>query len=230
MILALMVTQENYLEVNTAYRVLSPLLLSVWFMVEPLRLLFGYVGNLQEKVPQLTGFWLFTLIPQVASQSVALLPLPESHALLHVFVSSILKKALMVLHTQCCCLHNACTPPHSRKPAHPVASRCLSCPSPFSLSWHCPSKSMAPRYSSPSNAQAPSSSCALSSPVSPLHVRIPICTSCSSAAPHLPRVLSASFLPPPAAHLLSRPPAFPLRSTQAWHTKLPGSRTIQYTR
>jgi len=65
MILALMVTQENYLEVNTAYRVLSPLLLSVWFMVEPLRLLFGYVGNLQEKVPQLTGFWLFTLIPQL---------------------------------------------------------------------------------------------------------------------------------------------------------------------
>jgi len=48
-----------------AYRVLSPLLLSVWFMVEPLRLLFGYVGNLQEKVPQLTGFWLFTLIPQL---------------------------------------------------------------------------------------------------------------------------------------------------------------------
>lgn len=26
--------QESYLEVNTAYRVLSPLLLSVWFMVE----------------------------------------------------------------------------------------------------------------------------------------------------------------------------------------------------
>lgn len=65
MILALMVLQENYLEVNTAYRVLSPLLLSVWFIIEPLRLFFGYVGNLQEKVPQLTGFWLFTLIPQL---------------------------------------------------------------------------------------------------------------------------------------------------------------------
>lgn len=63
--LSLMVFKENYLEVNTAYRVLSPLLLSVWFMVEPLRLFFGYVGNLQEKVPQLTGFWLFTLIPQL---------------------------------------------------------------------------------------------------------------------------------------------------------------------
>jgi len=48
--LSLMVFSENYLEVNTAYRVLSPLLLSVWFMVEPLRLFFGYVGNLQEKV------------------------------------------------------------------------------------------------------------------------------------------------------------------------------------
>jgi len=65
MTLALMVFKESYLEVNTAYRVLSPLLLSIWFMVEPLRLYFGYVGNLQEKVPQLTGFWLFTLIPQL---------------------------------------------------------------------------------------------------------------------------------------------------------------------
>ena len=64
-ILALMVVQESYFQVNTAYRVLSPLLLSVWFMIEPLRLFFGYVGNLQEKVPQLTGFWLFTLIPQL---------------------------------------------------------------------------------------------------------------------------------------------------------------------
>lgn len=74
--LALMLFKENYLAVNTAYRVLSPLLLSVWFVIEPLRLFFGYVGNLQEKVPQLTGFWLFTLIPQLPISFFFIVALP----------------------------------------------------------------------------------------------------------------------------------------------------------
>jgi len=74
--LALMLFKENYLAVNTAYRMLSPLLLSIWFMIEPLRLFFGYVGNLQEKVPQLTGFWLFTLIPQLPISFFFIVALP----------------------------------------------------------------------------------------------------------------------------------------------------------
>jgi transmembrane protein 17 len=64
-VLANMLFRENYLSTNPSYLVLCPLILSVWCMVEPLRLYLGYVGNLQEKVPQLTGFWLLTLIPQI---------------------------------------------------------------------------------------------------------------------------------------------------------------------
>ena len=64
-ILANMLFRESYLSTNPSYLVLCPLILSVWCMVEPVRLYLGYVGNLQEKVPQLTGFWLLTLIPQI---------------------------------------------------------------------------------------------------------------------------------------------------------------------
>jgi len=74
--LALMLFKENYLNVNTAYLILSPLLLSVWFLVEPFRIFFGYVGNLQEKVPQLTGFWLLTLIPQLPISFFFIVALP----------------------------------------------------------------------------------------------------------------------------------------------------------
>jgi transmembrane protein 17 len=65
LVLANMVFRESYMTTNPAYLVLCPLILSVWSIVEPLRLYFGYVGNLQEKVPHLTGFWLLTLLPQI---------------------------------------------------------------------------------------------------------------------------------------------------------------------
>ena len=65
LVLATMIFRESYLPTNSSYLVLCPLILSVWCMVEPVRLYLGYVGNLQEKVPQLTGFWLLTLIPQI---------------------------------------------------------------------------------------------------------------------------------------------------------------------
>uniref|UniRef100_A0A6T8KGF0 Transmembrane protein 17 n=1 Tax=Hemiselmis andersenii TaxID=464988 RepID=A0A6T8KGF0_HEMAN len=74
--LAIMIYKDTYLGVNSAYRILSPLLLSVWCLVEPLRLYFGYVGNLQEKVPQLTGFWLFTLLPQIPIAFFFIISLP----------------------------------------------------------------------------------------------------------------------------------------------------------
>jgi len=74
--LALMIFKENYLMVNQAYKVLSPLVLSVWFLLEPIRLYLGFAGNLQEKVPQLTGFWLLTLIPQLPIAFFFVLSLP----------------------------------------------------------------------------------------------------------------------------------------------------------
>eukprot|EP01052_Picozoa_sp_SAG31_P055260 SAG31_NODE_15160_length_767_cov_1.272455_1_plen_180_part_10 len=41
-------------------RIISPTIFSIWFISEAPRLVFGYVGNLKEKVPQLMSFWLLT--------------------------------------------------------------------------------------------------------------------------------------------------------------------------
>ena len=37
----------------------------MWLVVEPLRLVLGYIGNLQERVPQMSAFLLMTIFPQI---------------------------------------------------------------------------------------------------------------------------------------------------------------------
>ena len=37
----------------------------MWLVVEPLRLFLGYIGNLQERVPQMSAFLLMTIFPQI---------------------------------------------------------------------------------------------------------------------------------------------------------------------
>ena len=46
--------------------VVSPMVFWVFFFVEPLRILLGYVGNLRERVAWLGGFWVLSLFPQLA--------------------------------------------------------------------------------------------------------------------------------------------------------------------
>ena len=48
-----------------SYRILDPVLFVLWSICEPLRLHAGFVGNVQEKVPELVGYWFFTLLPQL---------------------------------------------------------------------------------------------------------------------------------------------------------------------
>lgn len=45
--------------------VISPMIFWVWFLVEPIRLLLGYVGNLNERVAWLGGFWVLSIFPQL---------------------------------------------------------------------------------------------------------------------------------------------------------------------
>ena len=45
--------------------VVSPMLFWVWFILEPIRLVLGFVGNLGERVAWLAGFWVLTLFPQL---------------------------------------------------------------------------------------------------------------------------------------------------------------------
>ena len=45
--------------------VVSPMVFWVFFFVEPLRIMLGYVGNLRERVAWLGGFWVLTLLTTV---------------------------------------------------------------------------------------------------------------------------------------------------------------------
>ncbi|XP_062523273.1 transmembrane protein 17B-like [Corticium candelabrum] len=47
------------------YKVILITIYIVMAIVEAVRLYLGYVGNLQEKVPELAGFWLLTLVIQL---------------------------------------------------------------------------------------------------------------------------------------------------------------------
>lgn len=63
--LILVVTKLQNFEIDTFRKVLTPLVFVVWAIAEVFRLWFGYAGNVQEKVPQLSAFILVTVFPQV---------------------------------------------------------------------------------------------------------------------------------------------------------------------
>ena len=55
---------EN-MEYKRAVKVLSPTIFAIWAFAEGPRLLFGYTGNLKEKVPQMASFFLLTVFPSL---------------------------------------------------------------------------------------------------------------------------------------------------------------------
>jgi len=52
-------------ELGVFGQVLTPLCFGMWFAVEVFRLWFGTLGNLQEKLPQLSVFFLLSVFPQL---------------------------------------------------------------------------------------------------------------------------------------------------------------------
>uniref|UniRef100_H2YCW2 Transmembrane protein 17 n=1 Tax=Ciona savignyi TaxID=51511 RepID=H2YCW2_CIOSA len=55
----------KYTYLDPTYRVILIAILVIFSLVEGIRLFLGFVGNLQEKVPELFGFLLLTIVPQV---------------------------------------------------------------------------------------------------------------------------------------------------------------------
>lgn len=61
----LYVWKSNIWEVPLVVAVVSPMIFTVWALLEPIRLILGYVGNLKERVAWLGGFWVLTIFPQL---------------------------------------------------------------------------------------------------------------------------------------------------------------------
>lgn len=53
------------LDLQAEHAVMLPLFLALWGISQGTRLMFGYIGNLREKVPRLLGFLILTLIPHL---------------------------------------------------------------------------------------------------------------------------------------------------------------------
>merc|ERR1711991_1160509 len=52
------------LDIAPVFQYITLVVFIIWAVVEPLRLWFGFVGNLKEKVPQLAAFFLLNIFPQ----------------------------------------------------------------------------------------------------------------------------------------------------------------------
>lgn len=57
--------KSMYFEPPLLAAVASPMIFWGWALLEPVRLLLGYVGNLGERVAWLSGFWVLTCFPQL---------------------------------------------------------------------------------------------------------------------------------------------------------------------
>ena len=57
--------KSEHMEYQRAVKILSPTIFAIWTIAEAPRLLFGYTGNLKEKVPQMASFFLLTIFPSL---------------------------------------------------------------------------------------------------------------------------------------------------------------------
>eukprot|EP01047_Picozoa_sp_COSAG01_P001489 COSAG01_NODE_34_length_34978_cov_45.798475_16_plen_187_part_00 len=62
MYIALWSWKTDNLNYDHAFKLVSPTVFALWTIAEPPRILFGYIGNLKEKVPQMASFVLVTVI------------------------------------------------------------------------------------------------------------------------------------------------------------------------
>eukprot|EP00090_Calanus_glacialis_P006291 TRINITY_DN14910_c1_g3_i1.p1 TRINITY_DN14910_c1_g3~~TRINITY_DN14910_c1_g3_i1.p1 ORF type:complete len:184 (+),score=41.86 TRINITY_DN14910_c1_g3_i1:80-553(+) len=69
----MMVTTVKYHLLNYLYKFVLVTVLVAVIIIEVVRLYLGYLGNLTEKVPELAGFWLLTILLQLPLQGFLLL-------------------------------------------------------------------------------------------------------------------------------------------------------------
>ena len=84
-----MVMTIKYHLLNYLYKFVLVTVIVAVIIIELVRLYLGYLGNLTEKVPELAGFWLLTILLQLPLQGFLLLnidlilvPIGKPHGLL----------------------------------------------------------------------------------------------------------------------------------------------------
>ncbi|XP_048381360.2 transmembrane protein 17B-like [Stegostoma tigrinum] len=90
----------KYQVLSTYYRIVLTVLLVLISLVEVIRLYLGYIGNLREKVPELAGFWLLSLLLQIPMAlfdccNPRLLVLPLEYCVNVVFIAMLLTETVL---------------------------------------------------------------------------------------------------------------------------------------
>ncbi|KAK3609781.1 hypothetical protein CHS0354_022641 [Potamilus streckersoni] len=60
----IVVFELKYMYLTTLYKIILLAIYIVFTIIEVIRLYIGYLGNLMERVPELAGFWLLTILLQ----------------------------------------------------------------------------------------------------------------------------------------------------------------------
>nr|XP_046250328.1 transmembrane protein 17B [Scatophagus argus] len=103
----------KYAALPDYYKFILVTVLMLMTLIEAIRLFLGYAGNLQEKVPELAGFWLLTILLQfplilfqLFNEAILVQPLERGvHIILAIFIltqalSGFVALREMVRHTQ----------------------------------------------------------------------------------------------------------------------------------
>ncbi|XP_028137315.1 transmembrane protein 17-like [Diabrotica virgifera virgifera] len=67
-IVIILFMNKNYYSYDELYRYISVTVVSTIFGVELLRIYLGYEGNLKDKIPELAGFWMLSILLQLPLQ------------------------------------------------------------------------------------------------------------------------------------------------------------------
>ena len=73
LIISITIAEVKYDSLNYLYKFILVTVLIAITVIEIVRLYLGYLGNLTEKVPELAGFWLLTILLQLPLQGFLLL-------------------------------------------------------------------------------------------------------------------------------------------------------------
>ncbi|XP_019646753.1 PREDICTED: transmembrane protein 17B-like isoform X2 [Branchiostoma belcheri] len=94
LVTAIVLLQLKFSSLDEFYKFITVTVYVVMVVVEIVRLYLGYLGNLQEKVPELAGFWLLTIVLQfplsffiLFNEATVILPLERAiHIVMAMFV------------------------------------------------------------------------------------------------------------------------------------------------
>ncbi|XP_023027213.2 transmembrane protein 17 isoform X1 [Leptinotarsa decemlineata] len=95
-IITILLLERNYQSYEELNKYVTVTIIATIFFVEILRLFLGYEGNLKDKIPELAGFWMLSLLLQLPMQGYLLFNPHSRMYILEIVVQSIMFILLII--------------------------------------------------------------------------------------------------------------------------------------